>query len=115
MRRWPPRLQHQPIFYPVLNRAYAQQIARDWNTKDDVSGFVGIVTEFDIDTDYAAQFAREVVGAKEHEELWVPAEQLETFNDHIVGEIRVVDVYYGECYCGDRLAVENYERGSGDE
>ena len=28
----------QPIFYPVLNEAYATTIARDWNTKDPTSG-----------------------------------------------------------------------------
>jgi hypothetical protein len=31
-RAFPPRLRRQPIFYPVLNRAYAEQIARDWNS-----------------------------------------------------------------------------------
>lgn len=33
-KAFPPRLPEQPIFYPVLNREYAIQIARDWNTKD---------------------------------------------------------------------------------
>ena len=33
-RAFPPRLPHQPIFYPVANEEYAVQIARDWNTKD---------------------------------------------------------------------------------
>jgi hypothetical protein len=42
-RAFPPRLPDQPIFYPVLNRAYAEQIARDWNTRDERSGFVGYV------------------------------------------------------------------------
>lgn len=28
-RAFPPRLPHQPIFYPVLNEEYATQIARD--------------------------------------------------------------------------------------
>lgn len=28
MRGFPPRLPEQPIFYPVLNREYASQIAR---------------------------------------------------------------------------------------
>jgi len=32
-REFPPRLPHQPIFYPVINEEYATQIARDWNTK----------------------------------------------------------------------------------
>lgn len=31
---FPPRLAGQPIFYPVLNKEYAVQIARDWNAKD---------------------------------------------------------------------------------
>jgi hypothetical protein len=33
-REFPPRLPEQPIFYPVLNQEYAEQIARDWNTRD---------------------------------------------------------------------------------
>jgi hypothetical protein len=31
MRAFPPRLAHQPIFYPVLSEEYAVKIARDWN------------------------------------------------------------------------------------
>ncbi len=30
-RAFPPRLHHQPIFYPVMNEEYARKIARDWN------------------------------------------------------------------------------------
>lgn len=100
MRRWPPRLAHQPIFYPVLNRGYAAQIARDWNTNDEVSGFIGIVTEFEVETDYVVRFDRKVVGEDHHSELWVLAADLDEFNDHIVGEIRVVDVFTGDRYDG---------------
>lgn len=46
----PPRLEHQPIFYPVTNEEYAIQIARDWNTGDEASGFVGYVTRFEVET-----------------------------------------------------------------
>lgn len=31
-RAWPPWLPDQPIFYPVLSFAYAEKIARDWNS-----------------------------------------------------------------------------------
>ena len=55
-RAFPPRLPHQPIFYPVLNEEYATSIARDWNTKDAASGFVGYVTRFAVDTEYVQQF-----------------------------------------------------------
>ncbi|MFX8254343.1 hypothetical protein ABTL28_19150, partial [Acinetobacter baumannii] len=40
---FPPRLEWQPIFYPVLTEEYAVKIARGWNTKDAFSGYVGYV------------------------------------------------------------------------
>jgi len=51
-REFPPRLPEQPIFYPVLTEEYATQIARDWNTKDERSGFVGYVLRFDVRTEF---------------------------------------------------------------
>ncbi len=33
------------------------------------------------------------VGDRIHQELWVPAEELEEFNDNIVGEINVIARY----------------------
>ncbi len=86
---FPPRLPEQPIFYPVTNQSYAEQIARDWNAKynDDKRGYV---TRFEVVAEYADGFERKVVGAAKHEELWVPAEELETFNSKIIGKIEVV-------------------------
>lgn len=87
--RFPPRLAWQPIFYPVLSESYAIEIARDWNTKDLENGSVGYVTAFEVDADYCAKFERKCVGRSEHEELWVPANELAEFNEKIVGRIRV--------------------------
>ncbi|WP_067497650.1 hypothetical protein [Actinoplanes sp. TFC3] len=86
-RRWPARLPDQPIFYPVLNENYAIRIARDWNVP--ASG-VGYVTRFEVDTGFAARYPVQQAGGSTILELWVPAEELETFNDHIVGLIEVV-------------------------
>lgn len=52
LREFPPRLPEQPIFYPVLNLEYAQQIARDWNTKS--RHFAGYVTRFEVEDAYIA-------------------------------------------------------------
>ena len=99
---FPPRLEHQPIFYPVLNFEYAEQIARDWNTKDEVSGYVGFVTRFEVDDEYVSRFEEQVVGAKRlHRELWVPAEELSEFNAHILGPITVDAFYAGEQFQGE--------------
>jgi hypothetical protein len=95
-KKFPPRLEWQPIFYPVLNQAYAEQIALEWNTKDAFSGYAGYVTAFDLPASYLEQFPVQNVGGDIHNELWVPAEQLDEFNNHIVGEIRVVSSFFGE-------------------
>ena len=88
-KAFPPRLPDQPIFYPVTNQMYAEMIARDWNVKynDDHKGYV---TRFSVIADVANSYARQVVGGRECEELWVPAEELNAFNDAIVGKIEVV-------------------------
>lgn len=83
-RRWPPRLAEQPIFYPVLNEQYATKIARDWNVP--ASG-VGYVTRFDVEVEYLSQFPVRQAGGRDILEYWIPAERLEEFNDHIVGNI----------------------------
>jgi hypothetical protein len=98
LRAWPERLPEQPIFYPVLNIGYAEQIARDWNTKSD--SCVGYVTEFAVDDAYIARFNREVVGSSRHEELWVPAEELDEFNAHLIGPITVVRTFFGDNFTG---------------
>ena len=92
-RRFPPRLAGQPIVYPVLNEEYATRIARDWNTKDRGSGYVGYVFRFGVEREYIGRFEPQHVGGRGIDELWVPAEELEEFNAHIVGEIELVATY----------------------
>jgi hypothetical protein len=92
---FPPRLPEQPIFYPVTNQEYAEQIARDWNAKDPRSGYSGFVTRFRVRSEYLAQFEPHVVGAATHEEYWIPAECLDEFNRNIVGGIEVVAEFKG--------------------
>ena len=90
MRRWPPRLSTQPIFYPVLNIGYASQIARDWNVKASGAGFV---TRFQVAVDFLAKYPEQVVGGAVHRELWIPAEDLAEMNRNIAGLIEVVAEY----------------------
>jgi hypothetical protein len=89
-KAFPPRLPDQPIFYPVLTKQYAEQIARDWNTKDERSGFAGYVLEFEVETEYPRRFDIRKAGSNQHLEYWIPADELEEFNRRINGEIRVV-------------------------
>lgn len=108
-KAFPPRLSEQPIFYPVLNFEYAEQIARDWNTKS--NSFAGFVTKFEVEDAYVKQFEVQVVGSRMHQELWVPAEELAEFNSHIIGKIEVVASYYGEQFKGEIDTQTNLPQG----
>ena len=100
-RAFPPRLPDQPIFYPVLNFAYAEEIARDWNARRNTPP-VGFVTEFDVLASVATSYEIQIVGSADtHQELWVPAEELDAFNVAILAPIRVVAHYTGDMYEGE--------------
>jgi len=89
-RRFPPRLPEQPFFYPVTNEAYAAQIARDWNTKDEMSGWTGYVLRFHVRSNFLAKYPIRSVGSATHQEYWIPAEELNDFNGQIEGEIETI-------------------------
>ncbi|WP_454819377.1 ADP-ribosylation/crystallin J1 [Labrys neptuniae] len=90
MKTFPPRLPDQPIFYPVTARAYAVKIARDWNVPASGSGFV---TRFEVDQTFLERYAIQDAGGKDHQEYWIPAEDLPAFNAAIVGGIEIVDSF----------------------
>lgn len=89
-RSFPRRLPEQPIFYPVLNEEYARAIARRWNVRDSGAGFV---LRFAIDKKYIERFDVHQVGSRIHVEYWIPASELEEFNNHIVGAIEMIATY----------------------
>lgn len=95
-KEFPPRLDWQPIFYPVLNQEYASEIAEKWNTRDVAGNYLGFVTQFDVLEEMADQYPAQNVGARNHNELWVPSEELDSFNKAIVGNIKVTQVFIGD-------------------
>jgi hypothetical protein len=90
---FPPRLPEQPIFYPVLNEEYAKQIARDWNARD---GRKGYVLRFEIEAEFIAKYEIHTVGSRIHQEYWIPAEELNEFNQHIIGRIEIASEFRPE-------------------
>lgn len=90
-QRFPPRLPQQPIFYPVLDETYAREITERWNVPAYGAGFV---VSFKVDKEYASKFEVQNVGLAHHNELWVPSEELEEFNDHIIATIEPIAEYH---------------------
>ncbi|HWB63623.1 MAG TPA: hypothetical protein VG603_08955 [Chitinophagales bacterium] len=70
----------------MLNEEYAIQIASDWNVAASGSGFV---TKFAVSSAFLKKYEVQNVGGHIHNELWIPADELEEFNDNIVGQIEV--------------------------
>ena len=98
MKAFPADLPQQPIFYPVLDLEYARQTASDWNVKN--GQFAGYVTQFNVEDQYIRKFERHTVGNSQYEEFWIPADEMEEFNKHLVGRIKVVEAYFGDAFQG---------------
>lgn len=101
-KKFPPRLEWQPIFYPVLNEDYASEIAEKWNRRDEAGNYLGFVTKFEVLRNEVDKYPAENVGAKNHNELWVPAENLDEFNQAIVGEITITKVFIGDKFINSK-------------
>ncbi len=95
-RLFPSRLPEQPFFYPVLNEPYAAKIARDWNTKDERSGFVGYVLRFQIRKAFLDKYPVRVAGGSDHQEYWIPAVDLDLLNENLIGTIEVIKKFVSD-------------------
>lgn len=90
-KKFPPRLKGQPIFYPVLNEAYAAQITRAWNVP---SYGIGHVLRFEVKDEFLKPYEIQKVGLDHHLEFWILAEDLEAMNDNIVGKIELISTFH---------------------
>lgn len=74
----------------MTTEEYAVKIARDWNVPASGSGFV---TRFEVRRDFLENYEVQVAGGRAHSEYWIPAEEIDAFNDAIVGKIEVVRTF----------------------
>ena len=88
--RFPPRLDGQPIFYPVLNEAYAEQITREWNIP---TYGVGHVLKFEVADEFTDRYEVQKVGLDHHLELWILSKDLPEMNDQIIGKIELISTF----------------------
>jgi hypothetical protein len=84
---FPPRLPHQPVFYPVIDYDYAVEIARDWNARQNGEGHV---LRFEVDDAFIARYIPAEAGGRTRREYWIPAEDLDRFNKALLGPPELV-------------------------
>lgn len=92
-KKFPPRLPGQPIFYPVLNEEYAEQITREWNVP---TYGIGYVLRFEVADTFLQKYEIQQVGADSHVEYWIPAADLKAMNEQIMGEIELISTFEKE-------------------
>lgn len=71
----------------MLTEDYAIKIARDWNVSASGAGFV---TRFEVKRDFIVEYDVQEAGGRSHLEYWILADELDAFNDAIVGLIEIV-------------------------
>jgi len=91
--QWPPRLSDQPMLHLSTLEEDAVSVAREWHAHDAASGFVGYVARFAVRSAFLADYPLRTVGARRHEEYWIPAERLAALNENLVGLIEIVGEY----------------------
>ena len=77
-------------FRPGDERSVRTEIAERWNVRESGAGYV---TRFAVRRDFLERYESHTVGARQHEEYWTPAEDLEAMNDAFVGSIEVVATF----------------------
>jgi hypothetical protein len=90
----PPHDPEQPIFRPVVDEAYAAQVARDWNSVHSTYRR-GYIVRFDVSADFLAAYREKMAGTPGHEEYWIPPEDLSLLNAAIQGQIAVAGTFAG--------------------
>ena len=88
--KFPPRLVGQPIFYPVLNEAYANQISKEWNVP---SYGVGHVVKFEIADNFLKNYNVQNVGGEIHNEFWILAEDMDKMHHNLIGQIELIRTF----------------------
>ena len=70
-------------------------IARDWNTPDEASGYAGYVLRFRVRSEFLGSYDVHTVDGRMCQEYWIPAGDLDRFNDAIIDRIEQIAAYLG--------------------
>jgi hypothetical protein len=98
MRSFPAPLGDQPSFECSRADAQAMRIARDRKTRTDP--FAGYVTEFEVEDDFGATFARDLASEGSHGLTRIPKLDIGELNAHLTGRIRVPAGFFGPQFRG---------------
>lgn len=91
-RGFPPRSGEQQLFTALLSEEGASQIAKHMRVAKDSENIVYVVS-FLVEDAYIRQFPVQHAEVRERRALWLPAEEVDILNQHLIGNIRVIASY----------------------
>lgn len=89
---FPPRSDGQQIFTALLSEEGASQIARHMRIAKQTDNTVYVVS-FLVDDAYIRQFPVQHAHERNRRALWIPADEVDILNQHLIGDIRVLATY----------------------
>ena len=89
-RKFSPDEPDQRLFYPKLHLDYAEKIARQCNAVEHNAGFV---VRFEIPLGFIGRYELQTIGYEQHLEYKVPIDDLNDFNQKIMGKIELVSAF----------------------
>ena len=87
---FPKRSGTQPIFTALLSQEGATQIARHMRVEKQKENSTVYVVSFLVEDAYIRQFPVQHTEDPERRALWIPAEEIDILNQHLIGKIRVL-------------------------
>ena len=91
-RGFPPRAEEQPLFTALLSEEGASQIARHMRIAKDCDNIVYVV-KFLVEDAYIRQFPVQHANERNRRALWIPADEVDILNQHLIGKIRLIASY----------------------
>ena len=89
---FPKRTEGQQILTVLLSQEGAMEIARRMRVEKQKENKVYVVS-FLVEDSYIRQFPVQYLEKPEYSALWIPAEETEILNQHLIGKIRLVTSY----------------------
>lgn len=89
---FPKRTEGQQILTVLLSQKGAMEIARRLRVEKQKDNMVYVVS-FLVEDAYIRQFPVQYREDSEYSTLWIPAEETEILNQHLIGKIRLVTSY----------------------
>ena len=89
---FPPRAEEQPLFTALLSEEGASRIASRMRLEKPSDNKVYVVS-FLVDDAYIRQFPVHKSAERDSAALWIPAEDMEILNQHLIGNIQVLSSY----------------------